>query len=121
MEFYSLARVTGKESEALALGQRLYAERKNRTPTLLVLLLVLETHENPTLNTTQRATELFETPQKAYEALCAHWLRGNDRFPVYGVAATLESLEKLLAVPPEKSIFGKPLPPPADPDNLLSQ
>ena len=121
MEFYSLARVTGKEREALALGQQLYAKKQNRTPTLLVLLLVLEAHENPALNTTQRATELFETPQKAHEALCNHWLRGNDRFPVYGVAATLESLEKLLAVPPEKSIFSKLLPPPPDPDDLLSK
>ena len=121
MEFYSLARVAGREREALALGQRLYAQKTNRTPTLLVLLLVLEAHENPALDTTQRATALFGTPQKAYEALCNHWLRGNDRFPVFGVAATLEALEKLLAVSPEKSIFAKSLQLPQAQEDLFSK
>lgn len=108
-EFYSLARVAGKEREALALARSLYTEPRNRTPTLLMLLLVLEAHENPSMDSTRRALELFGTPEKAYDALTSHWQRTRERFPVYGVAAALESLEKTLAVPAEKSVFNQPL------------
>ncbi|MEO8614258.1 MAG: hypothetical protein ABI600_03895 [Luteolibacter sp.] len=120
-EFYALARVTGKEAEALAMARSLYAEQKNRTPTLLVLLLVLEAHENPSLNVAQRAIELFGTPEKAYESLGDHWQRTRERFPVYGGAAGLESLERSLSVPPEKSIFNRPLQTPANPDDWFSK
>ncbi len=116
-EFYSLARVAGKEQEALALARSLYAARQNHTPTLLILLLVLEAHENPSMDTTRRALELFGTPEKAYEALTSHWQRTRQRFPVYGVAAALESLEKTLAVPEDKSIFKQPLQSPTGPDD----
>ena len=98
-EFYSLARVVGKEPEALALARSLYAGKRNSTPTLLILLLVLEAHENPSMDSIQRAVELFGTPEKAYEALTGHWQRTRERFPVHGVAAALKSLEKTLAVP----------------------
>ena len=120
-QFYSLARVTGKESEALAMARALYAEQKNHTPTLLVLLLVLEAHENPSLDVARRAIEIFGTPEKAYESLGDHWQRTRERFPVYGVAAGLESLERSLSVPPEKSIFTKPLQTPAGPDEWFSK
>jgi tetratricopeptide (TPR) repeat protein len=109
-QFYSLARVPGREKEALALGRSLHAERINHTPTLLILLFVLEAHENPQMDTLQRALELFGTPEKAYEALTGHWQRTRERFPVHGVAASLESLEKSLAVPADKSIFKQEIP-----------
>ena len=108
-EFYSLARVAGREGEALAMARSLYASGRNSTPTLLILLLVLETHENPSMDSAKRAVELFVTPEKAYEALSGHWQRTRDRFPVYGIAAALKSLEKTLAVPEGKSIFNQPL------------
>jgi hypothetical protein len=115
--FYSLARVEGREGEALALGRSLYnAGEQNRTPTLLMLLLVLEAHENPSMDVAKRAIELFGTPEKAYDALYGHWQRTRERFPVFGVAAGLESLETSLSVPPEESVFKKPTPPPAGPD-----
>jgi hypothetical protein len=116
--FYSLARVAGRESEALALGRKLYAESgKNRTPTLLILLLVLEARENPSMDVAGRAVEWFKTPEKAYDALSGHWQRTRERFPVYGVAGAIESLENSLSVPKEKSILAKPLPPPPNPDD----
>lgn len=120
-EFYSLARVAGKEQEALALARSLYAARQNHTPTLLILLLVLEAHENPSMDSTRRALELFGTPEKAYEALTGHWQRTRERFPVYGVAAALESLEKTLAVPADKSIFKQPLQSTAGPDDWFQK
>lgn len=115
---YSLARVPGRESEALALARSLYAAGpRNRTPTLAMLLLVLEAHADPSLDVARRAGELFGSPDKAYAALSGHWQRTRDHFPVYGVAVGLESLEKSLSIPTAKSIFSKPLPPPPNPDD----
>ena len=116
--FYALARVEGREAEALALARTLYAEGpKNRTPTLVMLLLVLEAHENPSLDVARRAVELFGTPEKAYAALAGHWQRTRERFPVFGVSSALEALEKSLAIPKEQSILSQSLPPPPSPDD----
>lgn len=121
-EFYALARITGREAEALAMARALYAEGvQNRTPTLLALLLVLEAWENPAMDTAARATELFGSPENAYEALSGQWRRTRERFPVFGVAAALESLERTLSVPHEKSVLSQPLAPPLDPENLFRQ
>ena len=116
--FYALARVPGKEAESLALARSLYAAGpQNRTPTLVMLLLVFEAHDNPSLDVARRAVQLFGTPEKAYSALSGHWQRTRERFPVYGVSAGLLSLENLLAIPKEQSILAKPLPPPPSPDD----
>jgi hypothetical protein len=116
--FYALARVEGRESEALALGRSLDAEgKKNRTPTMRMLLLVLEAHENPSLDVAARACELFSTPAQAYAALCTHWQRTRERFPVFGVSRALESLEKELSISAEESILRRALPPPTTPDD----
>lgn len=120
-ELYALARVEGREKEALALARSLYTDQRNRTPTLLILLFVLEAFENPDMDTTARALELFGTPEKAYEALTGHWQRVRERFPVHGVAATLEALEKILNIPKEKSIFSQPLPSPVNTDDWFSK
>jgi len=121
-QLYSLARVPGREAEALALCRRLYQEgRSNHLPTLLCLLLVLESNENPDTEPTQRAVEIFGTAESAYENLSTHWLRTRDQFPVFGVARALEGLEKRLAVPKEKSILNQPLPPPPDLDDWFSK
>lgn len=117
---YSLARVHGRESEALALARSLYAEGiRNHTPTLLSLLLVLESHENPSLDVAARAVELFGTPEKAYDVLSTQWLRTRERFPVHGLAGGLQALERKLAIPPENSVFKKPLRAPLDPDEMF--
>jgi hypothetical protein len=117
---YSLARVAGRETEALALARSLYAEGdQNHTPTLLVLLMVLEAHENPTMDVAARAVELFGTPEKAYDALSTHWQRTRERFPVFGVAGGIEALETKLAIPKENSVFKQPLRPPLNPDDLF--
>jgi hypothetical protein len=115
---YALARVEGREHEALVLIRALYAEgRQNHTPTLLMVLLVLEAHDDPSMDVAQRAIELFGSPAKAYSALCNHWQRTREHFPVFGVSAALEALEKTLEVPKEQSILRKNLPPPPNPDD----
>ncbi len=114
---YALARVQGREKESLALVRALYAEgRQNRTTTLTVLLLVLEAHENPSMDVTKRAIELFGSPKNAYETLCIHWRRTNEHFPVYGLASAISSLEDTLSIPEKDRILNKPIPPPPGPD-----
>lgn len=120
-QFYALARVTGREKDALAMARDLYNTPRNRTPTLQTLLFVLEAHDQPDMDKTRRAIEIFGTPEKAYEALSAHWQRTRERFPVYGVAETLQSLEKQLNIPADKSILNQPLPPPFGPDEWFSK
>lgn len=118
---YALARVEGQEKEALALARELYQDRRNRTPTLNTLLFVLEAHENPEMDLEKRAIELYGSPEAAYKALTLHWRRTAERFPVYGVAATLQALEKTLNVPADKSILNQPLPPPNGPDRWFTK
>lgn len=120
-QLYSLARVDGKEAEALALARSLYKIRRNHTPTVKTLLFVLEAHENPDMDLVKRAVEIFETPKKAYEALSAYWLRTRERYPVYGVAATLEPLEKTLKIAPDESIFKQPLQRITGPDDWFAK
>lgn len=115
-EFYSLARVHGKEAEALAMARSLYQEPINRTPTLLVLMFVLEAHENPSMDMAKRAIEIFGSPEKAYEALSAHWQRTREHFPVDGVAAAMQSLETTLHISSADSVLNKALPAPIGPD-----
>ena len=120
-QLYALARVAGKEKEALAFARSLYEQNQNRTPTLLVLLFVLENFENSDREATARAIELFETPEKALAALSGHWHRTREKFPVYGVAATMEALEKMLNIPKEKSIFNQPMPPQWDTEDSFTK
>jgi hypothetical protein len=117
---YALARVDDRQDEALALARSLHAEgARNRTPTLLCLLLVLEARADPGLDTGQRAVELFGSDRRAYDALCNHWRRTRERFPVDGVAAALQSLELKLGIPETESILKAPLPAPFDPDQAF--
>ena len=110
---YALSRVPGKEGETLAKIRELYDESpKNRAPTLVILMFVLEAHQNPSMDLTKRALELFGTPERAYESLSIHWTRTSEGYPVYGIAETLQSLEKILKIPAEESVFKK-TPPPA--------
>ena len=121
--FYALARVEGRESEALAFARELYAAGEtNHTPTLLMLLIVLEAHENPDMDTAARGIELFGDAKAAYDAFSAHWFRSiRERFPVYGVPAGIRALEKELGIEPEKSILNQPPPPPIGPDTWFSE
>ncbi|HEX7261680.1 MAG TPA: hypothetical protein VF258_07685, partial [Luteolibacter sp.] len=120
-QLYSLARVPGKEKEALALARALYAEQINRVPTLMTLLFVLEAHENPAMDVTSRAIEIFGTPEKAHDALKTHWQRTRERFPVYGVAPALESLEKTLKIPAYESVLNQPPQAPVGPDDWFTK
>jgi hypothetical protein len=119
---YALARTQGCEAEALALARKLYKiGGKNHTATLLCLLYTLEAWEKPHAQPAQRATAVFGSAQKAYDALSNYWMRTRERFPVHGVSAALEELENQLNIPAKESIFQKPPAPPWDPYDMFGQ
>lgn len=105
-QLYALARVPGREAEALALAEKLYAERlKNRSPTLLCLLVVLGTHQGVVQDPAKRAVELFGDEAKAYKALGYYWRDQTNFFPMDGIATAIRTLEGRLSIAPEKSIL----------------
>jgi hypothetical protein len=117
---YALARVPGREADALALARSLYSlGGTNRPPTLLCLLYVLEAWENPHAAPAQRAIELFGSADRAYAGLSNFWMRTRERFPAHGVADALRELEHQLGVPAEKSIFNRPPSPPWNPYDMF--
>lgn len=103
--FYCLARLPGRESEALAIGEKLFETRANRTPTLLALLIALSKHADPSLDSGALAQKLFSDDGQAYAALSGLW-QGREGYPVDGFAEALKTLETRLGIPPEKSILG---------------
>jgi len=105
-QLYALARVPGREAEALALARHLYQTRSNHTPTLQCVYFALEAHANPKLiDPGSFALSVFGSAGTAYETLSNYWLRTSDRLPVHGVAAALTALETQLGIPADKSVF----------------
>jgi hypothetical protein len=104
-EFYNLARVPGRQAEALALGEQLANSRAHRTPTLLALLFVLRMHATPEQDGYALSKTIFNDDQHAYRALSFLWEDRRQNYPVDGLALVLKTLEQHLAVPPEKSIL----------------
>jgi hypothetical protein len=105
-QLYALARVAGRETEALALARALYQNPGNRTPTMQCVFFTLEVHANPNLIDPGRfALNVFGSAQQAYDSLSKYWLRASERLPIHGVASALKALEVELGIPASKSIF----------------
>ena len=103
--FYSLARIPGKEAEALTLGETLAKSRVHRTPTLMGLLFVLRMHADPARDPEALAASLFTDDQRAYHSLSMIWTDRLEHYPSDGLSRILPILEKRLAIPPDKRIF----------------
>jgi len=108
MWYYSLARVSGKEAEALALGETLSRSRIHRTPTGMALLFVLRMQADPEQDVNALAASLFADDQQAYRALSFLWQDRREHYPVNGLARILNILEDRLRIPPDKSVLGQP-------------
>lgn len=108
-EMLAMARVPGREAESLAMARRLFASPSNRLPVLGCVLLAMESRADPKKSPVELALAIFGTARNAYEPLCDYWVRVRERYPLDGVAAALQGLEKQLAIPPEKSVFKRPL------------
>lgn len=104
-EFFSLARSPGRESEALEMGRRLYANPSNRVSVLSSLMVALECRADPSRSPYEVAISTFGSAKSAYEPLCDYWVRVRERYPLNGIAKALQGLEETLAIPAEKSIL----------------
>jgi len=118
---YSLARVPGREKEALELALEIKDEQGRAMPTMLGLLYTLGFHQDPDQPVLELIDSIFPSREVAYEILGTQWLRTRDRFPVHGIAKALARLEKLLNVPEEKSILKQTPQAPMDPDDYFSR
>lgn len=121
-QLFALARVPGREAEALELARSLYAaDRRHRTPTLKSLLYVLECQAKPQLDHEQLALRLFENADKAYEALSRLWLQNRQGYPTHGVARGIAALESRLGILLPESVLGQSPLPPSDPTQWFNE
>ncbi len=118
---YSLARVPGREADALRMIREIQAEQGELPPTMQGLLFTLEYHQNPDQPVMRLVDSIFPSPRKAYENLGTQWLRSRDRFPVHGIAQAVARLEDQLDVPKEQSILETQLQSPMNPDEAFKQ
>ena len=117
---YSLARVPGKEKEALSLLREIEAEGSPLPPTMYGLSYTLRYHADPTQSVMKLVDSVFPNREAAYDTLGSQWLRTRDRFPMHGVAEAIAMLEGQLGIPPEKSVLKQNPPPPMDPDDYFA-
>jgi hypothetical protein len=117
---YSLARVPGREKEALDLLKEIEAAGGPQLPTFKGLSYTLRHHETPTRPVMDLIDSIFPTRKAAYDTLGNQWLRARDRFPVYGVAEAVALLESDLKIPEEASVLKQNLQPPMDPDDYFA-
>lgn len=118
---YSLARVPGREKDALAIAKRLHKEQGARNATMLSLLYTLGYHEDPTQSVTGLIDSIFPSHEAAYQVLSNLWMRTRDRYPVYGVAQGIALLEAEFKIPAEKSVLNQPVPPPMNPEDYFQR
>ncbi|MDO4221544.1 MAG: hypothetical protein Q4C88_05440 [Akkermansia sp.] len=87
--FYNLARIRGREREALDLGLRLFEDPAARTPSLRCLLFVLQNKLDIPRGQRLGVQQLFGDERRARRQLSS-FLHNDLRFPTTGVAAFLE-------------------------------
>jgi len=117
---YSLARVPGREKEALELLKEIEAEGGSLPPTLYGLSYTLRYHETPTRPVMDLIDSVFPSRAAAYEVLGGQWLRTRDRFPLFGVAEGIALLESELKIPRDDSVLKQALQAPMDIDDYFA-
>ena len=90
-EFYALVRVPSKSREALELGRELFKDPRNRTPSLVSNIFVLENRLNIPEKERIPFRELFPTDEIARDLMTSH-LANSLKYPVDGLREALESL-----------------------------
>ncbi len=85
--FYNLCRIRGREQEAWELGRHLYEQERQRVPSLLCLLFVLENRLGEAISPAERLTplQLFGSEAKAQRQL-SRFERNSMNFPTHGIA-----------------------------------
>lgn len=116
--FYSLARVPGREAEALEMARKIRADLGDHPlPTVLGLLYTLEFHADPDQPVTPLLLRTFSSAEQAYDILSNQWLRTREHFPVHGIAQAITELERRLEIPAEESALNEKALPPMNPDD----
>ncbi len=92
--FYNLCRIRGREMEAWQLGRRLYESERQRVPSLLCLLFVLENQLGDRIPTAERLSvlQLFGTEARARRNLM-RFERNHLNFPTHGIGKWLRATE----------------------------
>lgn len=117
LQAMALARVPGREQEALTLLRKIYADGGNDAPPMvLAVLFTMEMQMTPERDPLELAVELFRTPENAYLQLGTFWQRPQHRFAMHGVASTLAALEVRLLIRPDDSVLNRRPPPSEDAD-----
>jgi hypothetical protein len=117
---YALARVPGREKEALELLRKIEAEGGPITPTFYGLSYALKYHENPSQPVMALIDSVFPSREMAYEVLSGQWLRTRDSYPMFGVADGIALLESQLLLRPEKSVLKQNPPPPMELEDFFA-
>lgn len=108
--FYSLARVPGREKEALAMLREMQAKGGGIPTTIYGLSYALRYHENPSQPVMELIDSVFPSRKAAYDVLSGQWTRTRDHFPLFGVAEGIALLESDLKIPQDKSVLKEDLP-----------
>jgi hypothetical protein len=116
---YSLARVPGREKEALELVLEIKGELKVLPPTALAMHYVMEYYRDPEQPIIELVDKVFSSRKVAYDILARIWMRGRDRLPMHGVARAIRLLEVEFGVAEEKSLLKRPQPPMMDPEDYF--
>ena len=90
-EFYALVRVPSKSREALELGRELCKDPRNRTPSLVSNIFVLENRLKVPEKDRVPFRELFPTDEIARDLMSSH-LANSLKYPVDGLREALEAL-----------------------------
>lgn len=117
---YSLARVPGRETEALALLNEIEAQGGQLPPTIYGLSYTLRHHAEPSRPVMELVDSIFPSREAAYDVLGSQWLRTRDHFPLHGVAEAVALLETDLKIAPEASILKRDMLRPMDPDDYFT-
>lgn len=116
---YSLARVPGREKEALDLLLKIKAESKSLPPSVLTLHYVLEFKRDPERPVLELVDEVFPSRKVSYAIFSRLWLRNREQFPMDGVAKAIGLLELEFGIPEEKSVLKQKLQPLIDAEELF--
>jgi hypothetical protein len=117
---YSLARVPGRESDALALLKEIEAVGDPLPPTIHGLSYTLRHHADPSRPVMELVDAIFPSREAAYDVLGNQWLRTRDHFPLHGVAEAVALLEADLKIPEQSSVLKQDVLPPMDPDDYFT-
>lgn len=90
---YSLARVEGREREALSLARQLFVQDRNRVDTLCCLLFVLEWSQPDAPPTTDLLQRCFENEESALRMLSTFRDNNAEMLPTAGVDHAISLLE----------------------------